>query len=106
MGRVYPLAFEVGAHDGNLVHAVHIKVLDAQHLKAPLERSPVASRDDAHPVALTHGVGQCVAILGVVAAQKVTARQRHNRAVGHHAVDVEDEGFGEGYIFLEVSHMY
>ena len=63
------------------------------------------ARDDADLVADLHGVGQGVAVLGVVAADEVAVVGGDDAAVGHHAVDVEDERFDVGYRFLEVCHM-
>ena len=40
-----------------------------------------------------------------VAADEVAVECGDDAAVGHHAVHVEDEGFGADYIFFEVSHM-
>ena len=89
----------------DLVHAVDVGTGDAQHLQPVFEGLAATSGDDADLVAHFDRVGQRIAVLGVVAADEVAVRGGDDAPVGHHAVHVEDEGFGADYIFFEVSHM-
>ena len=80
-------------------------MVDTEHPEAVFERPAPAAGDDADLVADLDRVGQRIAVLGVVAADEVAVECGDDAAVGHHAVHVEDEGFGARYIFFEVSHM-
>ena len=80
-------------------------MVDTEHPEPVFERAAAAAGDDADLVAVLDGVGQRVAVLGVVAADEVAVRGGDDAPVGHHAVHVEDEGFAARYIFFEVSHM-
>ena len=80
-------------------------MVDTEHPKAVFERPAPAAGDDADLVADLDRVGQRIAVLGVVAADEVAVGRGDDATVGHHTVDVEDEGFAARYIFFEVSHM-
>jgi len=103
--RVDSLAAEIVAEGGYLVHAVEVVFLDSKHLQPVFQRPAPAARYDADPVAHLDGIGQRIAVLGVVAADKIALDRGHDAPVGHHTVHIEDEGFGAGYVLLEVSHM-
>ena len=54
---------------------------------------------------MANGVGQRVAILAVVAADKIALGRGDDTTIGHHTIHIEDHRFDAGYIFFEVSHI-
>ena len=105
VGRIDPFAGEVLAHGLDLVHAVEVVVADAEHPETVFEGFAASAGDDADAVSHPQGVGQGIAVLGVVVADEVAVDGRDDAAVGHHAVDIEDEGPTACYCFLEVFHI-
>ena len=88
----------------DLVGAVGVDLRDAEPLETLLQPLAAAARDDAYLIPQLGGIGDGVAVLGIVTADEVVA-EGGDAPVGEYAVDVEDEGFGLYDIFLEVSHM-
>ena len=80
-------------------------MLDAEHPEAVFKRPAPAAGDDTDLIADFDRIGQRITVLGIVAADEIAVERGDDAPVGHHAVDIENEGFTARYIFFEVSHI-
>jgi hypothetical protein len=71
-------------------------MFDAKAVHAALQGLAKASRDNTDIEIVLYGVGQSVAILGVVFADEVAICQRHDTTIGHNTVHIENYSLNIG----------
>jgi hypothetical protein len=71
-------------------------MLNTQSAHSRLKVIAKATRNDTHIATVLYGVSKRIAILSIVATDKVAAVDRNNLTVGHNAINIEDEGLDIG----------
>ena len=89
----------------HLIHTVEIHSCYAKHREAVLQHTTTATRDNEYFEALAECRGYGIAIFGIVATDKVAIGGGDDTTIGHHAINIENNGLDKRYIFFEVSHM-
>ena len=85
--------------------AIHINVIDAEHVETHLQAVPLAAGNDRYVIALFQCQRQRITVFRIILADEIPFRSDGNPAVGQHPVHIEYENPDARYIFFEVSHI-
>ena len=91
----------------DFVHAIQIHTAHAKTLQTRAQEVAMTTRNDTNLISAADGVGDGVAIFGVVFTYEVCSTfDRHDTSIGHNAIDIEDEGFGLSNELFEILHRF